>query len=159
MSRPAWAPDQKSDAAETKIVKFLACHYQAQSYERSRSNEYDVVFVLPYGSKRSCEIKTDFLASQTQRLFFEIRNTRHGCASGLTMTHADVWAHYVPHLKKLWLFDPKALLWYLQAHINNPLLGIVLSSASSGDRNSQGYIVPITTVQKWRWPLELEVNA
>ena len=154
-----WQPDKKSQEAEARVVELLRTHYQATEAIRSREAYYDVCFTLPYGTKRFCEIKTDFRAAQTNKLYFEILNTQHGCPSGLTLTQADVWAHYVPHLKKVWLFDPKALLWYLKAHSNNPLLGIVLSSASSGDNNSQGYIVPITTVQKWLWPLVLEVAA
>ena len=154
-----WKPDKKSYEAETRIVEVLRTHYRATEAVRSREAHWDVCFTLPYGTQRFCEIKTDFLAAQTNRLYFEILNTQHRCPSGLTLTQADVWAHYVPHLKKVWLFDPKALLWYLQVHSNNPVLGIALSGTRSGDGNSQGYIVPIKNIQKWSWPLQLEVEA
>ena len=154
-----WEPDKKSQEAEARVVELLRMHYRATEAMRSRDASHDVCFTLPYGTKRLCEIKTDFLASQTKNLYFETRNTQHGCPSGLTLTRADVWGHYVPHLKKLWLFDPKALLWYLRAHRDNPMLGIVLSRPNSGDHNSQGYIVPIKTAQKWSWPSVLEVDT
>ena len=153
-----WEPNKKSEEAETLIIEVLRTYYLATEVLRSRGAYFDVCFTLPYGTKRLCEIKTDFKAVQTNRLYFEIHNTQHRCPSGLTLTRADVWAHYVPHLKKLWLFDPKALLWYLQVHNNNPVLGIVLSGARSGDGNSQGYIVPIKNIQKWSWPLQLEAD-
>ena len=154
-----WEPDKQSQLAETNIVEVLRRHYQAVNVQRSRAAEYDVCLTLPYGTRCFCEIKTDFLAAQTQRVYFEIRDTKHNKATGLCITKADIWAHYVPHVQLVWLFDPKALLWYLKVHSHNPVLKIAMSHPGSGDNNSQGYLVPLSFIEQWQWPQQLSVDA
>ena len=154
----SWQSDKRSSESEVAVVEYLSRYFQATSYERSRQPEYDVCFVLPHGSKRFCEIKTDFKAEHTGNIYLEIRNTCVNKPSGLTVTTADIWVHYVPYLKRLWGFDPKALLWYLQIHSQYRGSQIWLSTPGSGDKNSQGYIVPLAKVMQWEWPIQIPID-
>ncbi len=155
-----WCPDEQSAQAETMVVERIARHWNAVTYTRSSSIEYDVCYILPHGTKRTCEIKSDFKAEQTNNVYFEIENTAKMSPSGLKATNADVWAHYIPHVGIIFLFDPKALLWYLNVHRDDALREYIrLSSKCSGDNNSQGYIVSLPFLQQLKWCKQIGISA
>jgi len=145
--------------AEALVKDCLAKHWHAREVFAPPDEElaqYDACFILPYGTKRTVEVKTDFKAEKTGRCFFELRNTYRQSQSGLMATKADIWAHYVPSLGKAWLVCPHALRWYFSRHVGEKLVcgipyGITLSHPASGDRNSQGILVSIEVMKAWTW--------
>lgn len=58
--------------------------------DKESRSYYDLEFKL--GSKRvTCEVKLDFLASKTGNMAIEIKNTKTGKDSGLSITTATLW--------------------------------------------------------------------
>ena len=149
-----FAIDKKDLRAEEAIVLVLQNHFQAQRRQDSPVGDktYDVKLWLPHGGELYCEIKADWASARTANAFFEIRNTSLDTSSGLVTTRASVWAHYLPKQGILLLVDPKALLWWLATHMRTtPRFNIRLSDTQCGDRNAQGYIVPLSVLLARQW--------
>lgn len=146
--------DKEDLIAEENVSTFLQTHFRAQRCGKAPVGEktYDVKFWLPHGGELYCEIKADWASATYGNAFFEIHNTSLDIPSGLVVTMASVWAHYLPAQECLVLVDPKALLWWLTTHIRlTPKYKIRLSSPRSGDNNAQGYIVPVSVLLERKW--------
>jgi hypothetical protein len=95
------------------------------------------------------EMKTDHAAVSTGNLYFEVRNTWQGVASGLATTKADWWAHYVPPpTNTIFLFQPTAMLAFLQQQLLEGTAGYRRTRENGGDNNSQGIVAPIKAIEQ-----------
>ena len=98
------------------------------------------------------EVKCDWESQKSNNAFFEFANTALQANSGLAVTRASVWLHYLVGRQIILKIDPKALLWWLSTHLTvSTKYRIRLSGKQSGDKNSQGYIVPIDVLLSREW--------
>ncbi len=88
------------------------------------------------------EVKADWASEYYPNAYLEIENTRQQKKSGVMVTEADYWWHYLPKEKLLVSFDPKvmrndeAFMRCANGQYNAP--GYDLSKRDGGDRNSLG---------------------
>lgn len=145
---------KNSDVQEEKYIADAVQHfYGFVESEKAPEAEptYDYKYWTVHGGIRYCEIKADWKSRKTHNAYFETRNVYRGKASGLTITRADIWAHYLPGIDQILLVDPKALLWYLTVHQScSPSLKIQYKELA-GDNNSAGFCVPIPMLLDRDW--------
>lgn len=96
--------------------------------------------------KHFYEVKCDLKAAETGNLFFETYNCRLQEPSGLTVSRAECFLHFVPP-DKLFAYDPKRMLSHLeqQSELSNHDYKFL---KACGDNNSDGFIVPIREIQR-----------
>lgn len=91
------------------------------------------------------EVKCDYKAEETRKLYFETFNPYRKVDSGLKITKAHYIAHYVPFMAVVYLYSSKKMLAWLTSHPEYFL------STVGGDANSQGYVVPIKVVDELKF--------
>lgn len=154
-----WQPDKRSSEAEDFVCEAIRRHVDGAQVVRSRHAAFDMELTLPHGTKRTYEIKADFMAQRTGNVYFEIANTYKHAPSGLRATRADVWAHYVPHLALVLLFDPQALLWYLTLHEHDMPQWVTKTQPNRGDKNSMGYLIPLQKLCSVKWAQHIHISS
>ena len=88
------------------------------------------------------EVKCDFKSKTTRNAFLEVWNCRLNRASGLSATKADWWLFYTPGDAVFYRFNPKRMLKWLEEKSGlDKLVGM-------GDRNSDGYLLPLSVLAK-----------
>ena len=88
------------------------------------------------------EVKTDYKAKETRNAYFEVWNSIQNKPAGLKSTKADWWLHYIPGDATIYRFKPTTMLAWLEK-----LSGIQIFK-NGGDKNANGYIVPLSTLSK-----------
>jgi hypothetical protein len=138
------------------VIQAVMTHYgcDAVSVPVGRFLGYDAV--LSKRGVRFCmlEVKADYAAERTGNLFFEFYNPYRQEASGLAATLADRYAHFVPHLGSILVYDPKAMLFWLDmAHLQNRH---DVRRVVGGDYgNSTGYVAPIGEIMSRLWLIDV----
>lgn len=96
------------------------------------------------------EIKTDYAAERFGNLYFEMHNCWQNRPSGLTITKADHYAHYVPcHDIILWYEPAQIKMWLANAErMSRP--GVKYKD-KAGDNNSEGFVVPYEDIASRAW--------
>jgi hypothetical protein len=97
------------------------------------------------------EIKNDYMAEKTGNIYLEIFNPYRQQPSGLGATTADRWIHVLQFQCRAFEFLPKRMITFLIEHPEMKLPGV------NGDRNSEGYVVPIATVERLPFVKVLEI--
>ena len=96
------------------------------------------------------EVKNDPKSKKSRNAFFEVWNCILNKPSGLKATKADWWLHYTPGDAVIYRFKPSAMLYWLEKES-----GIILFKAA-GDKNADGYIVPLTVLAKLKFVTTME---
>jgi hypothetical protein len=115
---------------------------------------YDAILFKRGARFCAVEIKVDYAAERTGNLFFEVYNNYRQEQSGLAATLADRYAHYIPHLSVILIYDPKAMLFwldtsYVQNHHN-------IRRLTGGDYgNSMGYVAPVGEIVPRQWLIDV----
>jgi len=138
-SRQKFLSDLKAgQAGEEKVAKILKKVYGADSITQvSNGKAHD--FKLHFGDKEETfEVKTDFMAAQTNNVFLEF--CCNGKPSGLLATTSFRWAILLPHLNEVIVFCPKEIWSYLSKSKHKRVNG------GDGGRAS-GYLIDIDTLE------------
>lgn len=88
------------------------------------------------------EVKCDYASQQTRNAFFEVWNCYRNEPSGLTATKANWWAFYTPGDGGFYVFNPKIMLPWLEKESG------ITKLTGCGDKNSDGYPVPLAVLSK-----------
>jgi hypothetical protein len=133
--------------AEHKLIEALLKQALAQQLQGfldpcDLGSAYDCTILVP----QRFELKYDKKAATTGNLYFETTNTYQGRPSGLGVTEADFWAHYLPHLQRIALFRPDKMLAFLQQQLDARRPGFRQTRPGGGDNNSQGIVAPIADI-------------
>jgi hypothetical protein len=88
------------------------------------------------------EVKCDKKSKTSRNIFMETWNPLLKKASGLTATKSDWWLMYTPGDGVIYRFKPSIMLKWLTEKS-----GISIYK-NAGDMNSDGYIVPLSTLSK-----------
>lgn len=107
-----------------------------QPNKPGRDAEKDFTLFMP----QKIEVKCDYMSKQTRNAFFEVWNCRLNKPSGLKATTAARWAFCTPGDGGFYTFNPKRMLLWLEDESGIEKL------TGCGDRNSDGYIVPLKTL-------------
>lgn len=91
------------------------------------------------------EVKCDKASKQTRNIFLETWNSVLDKPSGLTATKSDWWLIYTPGDAVIYRFKPSVMLDWLQTKS-----GISVYK-NAGDKNANGYIVPLAVLSKLRF--------
>lgn len=138
---------QREKLNEAKIARFVfgllagACCLFFACFEGRSLFDFGCIWE---GSFRTFEVKTDYKAGATSpNAFLETGNTRTGKPSGLTVTVAHRVLLYVPALGQIYSFPPSSMMTFMENECEECqfLKGV-------GDGNAQGYLVPLTTLEK-----------
>jgi hypothetical protein len=133
--------------AEHKLIEALLKQALAQQLHGfldpcDLGSAYDCTILVP----QRFELKYDKKAATTGNLYFETHNTYQDRPSGLCVTAADFWAHYLPHLQSIAVFRPAQMLAFLQQQLATPRPGFRQTRPGGGDNNSQGIVAPIAAI-------------
>jgi hypothetical protein len=138
------------DLPEQQKVELLVALYFSRKFDgliwpNGKGKQSGKDFVLYRMEK--FEVKCDKEARNTNNFYFEIRNTKQNCPSGLAATKANTWIHFVPP-SRLFYGPVKGMLDKLKELRE---AGIAWTNQTpGGDDNSQAIIVPIDTfLQHW----------
>ena len=129
---------------EFKIANFLALKLCATIQPKVDGKDYTKDITLVTQRETRVEVKWDYKAAETGRIYLETYNTYRKEVSGIRATRSELWAHYIPGLKLLLTFSPKLMLEHLEVHYQDA--GYM--RVRGGDRNSQGIIIDIDLVRK-----------
>ena len=103
---------------------------------KGRDSKKDITVYRPV----HYELKCDYAADKTGNVFFEVFNPYRNEPSGLNATKANWWIHYIPSKAFCLMFQPKRMLRHLEENCSASFVSRV------GDKNSDGYIIPISDV-------------
>lgn len=106
--------------------------------KKGKNSAQDFVLWVPL----RVEVKCDYKAKETRNLYFEVFNSYRKQPSGLAATKAWRWAHYTPGDGGFYAYNPALMLRWLKTESGQVLL------KDNGDKNSDGYVIPIVTVSK-----------
>lgn len=136
-------------AVELRIREFLALSKKGimMPKKEGKDSHKDCTIYLPV----KYEIKNDYMAEKTGNIYLEIFNPYLQQPSGLGATTADRWIHVLQFQCRAFEFYPKSMIAFLIEHPEMKLPGV------HGDRNSEGYVVPISTVEKLSFVRVLEI--
>jgi hypothetical protein len=100
----------------------------------------DFTLFVPFG----IEVKCDKKSNVTGNLYFEVHNSKQDKPSGLRATKAAKIYHYAPSRKTMFIYAPGMMLLELTSKPYKFVTKV-------GDNNSDGYVVPITEVEKFNF--------
>jgi hypothetical protein len=154
MSESWLTPEHK--LIEALLKQALAQRYQGFLDPCDAGSAYDCTILVP----KRFEIKYDKKAAETGALYFEMHNTYRDTPSGLAVTQAEVWAHYLPHLRLVALYAPQRMRTFLQQALLQHRPGVRQTRPHGGDHNSQGVVAPIPLIlaQPFVTPMPFEVE-
>jgi hypothetical protein len=151
---PSKARDWKRD--EQAVIQAVMVHYGCDSASTPQGRFIGYDAVLFKRGARFCfvEVKVDYAAERTGNLFFEVYNNYRQEQSGLAATLADRYAHFIPHLSTILVYDPKAMLFWLDmARLQNRH---DVRRVVGGDYgNSTGYVAPIGEIMSRLWLIDV----
>lgn len=141
---------------ELRIANFYALHLKANGifdgpiqvintgivpFEEKKNHAFDVQISM--ATRISVEMKWDDESAELRNLFLEVHNSHRNEPSGLNATKATVWLQYAPRDRIIFEFNPKDMLKHLEEHKSEYKF-----VKKGGDKNSDGYCLPIATALK-----------
>jgi hypothetical protein len=151
---PSITRDWRAD--ETAVIQAVMAHYGCDEASRPEGRFVGYDAILFKGGTRFCfvEVKADYMSERTGNLYFEVYNNYRQEQSGLAATRADRYAHFIPHLGSILVYDPKGMLFWLDMALLQNRHDV--KRIRGGDYgNSTGYIVPIGEIISRRWLIDV----
>ena len=141
-----------SRSVENLVARWFSQRIGADKCVRKKGKfkGWDLKFSREGRRLRTVEVKCDWHSAKSGNMAFEIWNTRQNEPSGLTATTADHWIHVLPGESKVCVYNPKTILWWLNANFDSPWHNI-RKMESVGDGNSTIYIVGKDVILSRDW--------
>lgn len=155
--KPAWEPPPRDQYGEALVQAALTRHLRGYLDPTANGPYWDCTIYRPDSLRDGTggldgryvrerwEIKCDWDTLRYPNMFFETGKPDTQEPSGLTITQADRWAHYVPERGVVALYAPDTMLDYLLARRDQGDPGYRFHPRC-GDGNSSGITFPTARV-------------
>jgi len=113
-----------------------------QFINRCNDNRYDITMGYD-GNAYTYEIKTDIYPRDTGNMAIEVES--RGKPSGISVTQADYFVYYFPHLKEIWNIPTEHLKGIINQNTNIRLV----EGAGDPGSNTKLYLIKKTTFRNY----------